>query len=193
MSHAGARARSIPAGIGGGLGDNAAMRIMTLLRPTLAGAAVGCAALSRAETAAPAEPSPIEVLAARLPPDVGDAAREWLHEDSKDLKAAKAFSPADLEQQVMVDLASEPEAAGFILAKMASEPAKTDFMILKVVDFDRFWPETPGIIEGLQKLAETAKDPDLMLAYMDSARRMEVKHLRKLLTARIADARRAGD
>ena len=171
------------------------MRHLNVFGPLLAMGVAQCAPFCRGDEPAPppAALSPIEALAARLPPDIGDAARKWLHEDEKDVKAARAFSPASLEQEVMVDLASNPDAAEFVLGRMATEPAKTDFLILKVIDFDHFWPETPGIVAGLQKLAETTSDPDLMLAYMDAERRMEVKHLRALLTERIGEARKAGD
>ncbi len=142
---------------------------------------------------AKAETSPLEEVAGRLPPDVGDAARKWLREDPKDLRSLLAFSPAALEQEVMIDLASEPPAADFVLGRMASETAETDRLILKVVVFDRFWVDQPGVLSGLQKLAETAGDPDLMLAYLDAERRIEARRIRSVLTARIADARRRGD
>jgi tartrate-resistant acid phosphatase type 5 len=148
----------------------------------------------RAEDAAPPRPvAPIEAVAARLPPEVGEAARKWLHEDDKDLKALLAFSPGDLEQEVMVDLASEPSAAQFVLARMASETAKTDQLIIKAVVFEPFWVDEHGVVEGLQKLAESTQDPDLMLLFLDAERRMEAKRLRGILTARIAAAREAGD
>jgi hypothetical protein len=143
--------------------------------------------------AAKAEPSPVDEIAARLPPEVGDAARKWLHEDPKDLKALLAFSPASLEQEVMIALASEPQAADFVLGRMADETADTDRLILKVIVVDPFWVDQAGVVGGLQKLAQSAADPDLMLAYMEAERRIETKRLRKVLTARIAEARRAGD
>jgi hypothetical protein len=137
--------------------------------------------------------APIEAVAARLPPEVGDAARKWLHADDRDLRSLLAFSPGDLEQEVMVALASEPAAADFVLGRMASETAATDQLILKVVVFDPFWVDEPGVVPGLQKLAESAADPGLMLAYLDAERRIEDRRLRSILTARIAGARQAGD
>jgi tartrate-resistant acid phosphatase type 5 len=151
-------------------------------------------AACRADTGAPIpEVSPIDAIAAKLPPDVGDAARKWLHEGDRDLRAMRAFSPAELEQEVMVALASEPAAAEFVLGRMASETARTDQLIVKVIVFDTFWVDERGVVEGLQKLAESAQDPDLMLLYLDAERRIETRRLRKILTARIAAARVAGD
>jgi hypothetical protein len=150
-----------------------------------------CRADQPAPTAAPV--APIEAVAARLPPEVGDAARKWLHADDRDLRSLLAFSPGDLEQEVMVALASEPAAADFVLGRMASETAATDQLILKVVVFDPFWVDEPGVVPGLQKLAESAADPGLMLAYLDAERRIEDRRLRRILTARIAGARQAGD
>jgi hypothetical protein len=152
-------------------------------------------ALCRADAAAPPPPdgTAIDAIAAKLPPEVAAAARKWLHEDKKDLRAALAFSSAALEQHVMEELASEPDAAQFVLGRMAAEPAETVVLILKKIAYETFWPEEPGITEALEKLAQTTPDPDLMLAYMDSERRIEVKHLRKILTDRIAQARQAGD
>jgi hypothetical protein len=150
-----------------------------------------CRADQPAPTAAPV--APIEAVAARLPPEVGDAARKWLHADDRDLRSLLAFSPGDLEQEVMVALASEPAAADFVLGRMASETAATDQLILKVVVFDPFWVDEPGVVPGLQKLAESAADPGLMLAYLDAERRIEDRRLRSILTARIAGARQAGD
>jgi hypothetical protein len=141
----------------------------------------------------PAAPSSIEAIAGKLPPEVGDAARRWLHEDEKELKSLLAFSPESLEQEVMVDLASEPAAADFVLGRMSGETGETDRLILKVIAFEPFWVDEAGVEGGLQKLAEATPDPDLMLAYLDAERRLEAKRLRKLLTARIADARSAGD
>jgi hypothetical protein len=153
-----------------------------------------CAAICRGQSApGTADLSPIEAVASRLPPDVGDAARKWLHASDKDLRGLLAFSPAALEQEVMVDLASEPDAANFVLARMPSETAETDVLILKVVAHDAFWADEAGVAIGLQQLAETAPDPDLMLAYMDAERRIEIKRLRKILTARIEEARQSGD
>ncbi len=150
-----------------------------------------CRADQPAPTAAPV--APIEAVAARLPPEVGDAARKWLHADDRDLRSLLAFSPGDLEQEVRVALASEPAAADFVLGRMASETAATDQLILKVVVFDPFWVDEPGVVPGLQKLAESAADPGLMLAYLDAERRIEDRRLRRILTARIAGARQAGD
>ncbi len=148
------------------------------------------AAICRGDGAAP---SPVDEIAAKLPPDVGDAARKWLHGDPKETKSLLAFSPGDLEQEVMVALASEPAAADFVLAKMAVETPDTDRLILKVVVFDPFWVDEPNVVTGLQKLAESASDPDLLLAYLDAERRIEVKRLRKEISARIASARQSGD
>jgi tartrate-resistant acid phosphatase type 5 len=152
--------------------------------------AVAC----RADVTVPPPPvSAIDTVAAKLPPEVGDAARKWLHEDDKDLRALLAFSPGDMEQEVMVDLASEPAAGRFVLGRMANETAQTDRLILKVIGFDSFWADEHGIVEKLQELAESTLDTDLMLLYLDVERRIEVKHLRKVLTDRIAAARQAGD
>ena len=169
------------------------MRNLNPFRAALALAAAAGASTAWADDAAPIAPSPLEQVAARLPPPVADAARKWLHEDAKELKAARAFSDAELEQEVMISLASEPAAARFVVGQLANEPAKTDKLVLKVLVIDSFWEDEPGVIEGLEKLAKDTKDPDLMLAYMEAARRMEVKQLRKLLADRIADARKAGD
>ncbi|HXQ80027.1 MAG TPA: metallophosphoesterase [Opitutaceae bacterium] len=143
--------------------------------------------------AAGAEPPPIEEIAGRLPPDVGGAARKWLRGDPRELKALLAFSPGALEQEVMIALASEPDAADFVLGRMASETAETDRLILKVIVFDPFWVDQAGVLGGLRKLAESTADPDLMLDYLDAQRRVEARRLRRVLTARIAEARRAGD
>jgi hypothetical protein len=160
----------------------------------LAAGALPWAATVRADAGSPAPaPSPIEAVAAKLPPEVADAARKWLHEDNRDLRALTAFSPADLEQQVMVALASEPGAADFVLGRMASETPQTDQLIVKVIVFDPFWVDERGVVEGLRSLAESTPDPDLMLLYLDADRRIEAKRLRKVLTARIAAARQAGD
>jgi tartrate-resistant acid phosphatase type 5 len=142
---------------------------------------------------APPAPSAIESIASRLPPDIADAARKWLREDKKDLKAARAFSDKALEQAVVVDLASEKDAAQFILGRLAGEPSTTVVLVLKQIAFDAFWPDVPGLAGSLEHLAAATSDPDLMLAYMDSERRVEVKLIRRTLTARIAAARASGD
>jgi hypothetical protein len=151
------------------------------------------AAQVRGADAAPPDASTMDLLAAKLPPDVGDAARKWLHEDSKEVKAALAFSPKSLESEIVTDLASEPDAAAFVLSKLPVETPETVTKVLKVVAFDEFWVDVPGVAATFQSLAEQASDPDLMLAYLDTGRRLEDKRLRRLITARIADARKAGD
>jgi tartrate-resistant acid phosphatase type 5 len=158
-------------------------------------AALMLAAASRGAETEPSKPAPsaLEAIASRLPPEVGEAARKWLKADPKELKALQAFSPASLEQEVMIALASEPAAADFVLTRMASEPAETDRLVLRVIVGDSFWADQPGAIARLQKLAESASDPDAMLALLDGARRLETKRLRETLSSRIADARRAGD
>jgi tartrate-resistant acid phosphatase type 5 len=166
----------------------------SLIALTAAGiVAFACACRGADEPPAKVEPSPIDQIAGRLPPDVGDAARKWLHEDPRELKSMLAFSPGALEQEVMIALASEPDAADFVLGRMGGETPETDRLILKVIVFDSFWVDQAGVVGGLQKLAESTADPDLMLAYMDAERRIEAKRLREVLTARIAEARRAGD
>lgn len=145
------------------------------------------AALAQAET------SPVEALAARLPKDVGDAARKWLRDDPKELRAMSAFSPAQLEQEVMVALASEPGAADFVVGRMPAETPATDLLILHVIGADAFWADRAGTREALQSLAESTQDNDLMLASLDIERRLEAKGLRRVIAARIAAARKAGD
>jgi tartrate-resistant acid phosphatase type 5 len=170
------------------------MRIRKILPSVAAAGILAWSAACRADVAPSiAAVSPIESVASKLPPAVGDAARKWLREDDKDLRALLAFSPADLEQEVMVALASEPAAAQFILGRMASETDQTDRLIVKVIVFDAFWVDEHDVTDGLQKLAESAQDPDMMLLYLDAERRIETRRLRNVLTARIASARQAGD
>lgn len=160
---------------------------------------VGCFAISgicRADDAAVGAPkeTPFDALIAKLQPDVGAAARKWLlNEDPKEVKAAMAFSAADLEQHVMEDLASEEGASQFVLSRLPLETPGTVALVLKKMSYETYWPDVPGVADALEKLAETTPDPDLMLAYMDSERRIMVKHIRKSLTNRIAQARQAGD
>jgi len=165
------------------------------LSPLLAAALISSAAICRGDTAAEAAPVPaLEAIARKLSPEVGDAARKWLGGyDEKDLKPYVALSPAALEQEAMQDLAGEPEAAAFVLRQMANEPAATDLLVLKRVVRDEFWIDVPGLVPGLQHLAETTADPDLMLSFLDAERRIEIRLIRRVLTQRIADARRAGD
>jgi len=159
------------------------------------GGFIAFAGACRGADAAPAAvaPTPVEEIARRLPPEVGEAARKWLRGDAKEIKSLLAFSPGALEQEVMIALASEPAAADFVLGRLSSEPAETDQLVLRVIVFDSFWVDQAGAPAGLQKLAEAAADPDLMLAYLDAERLLEVKRLRETLTSRIADARRTGD
>jgi hypothetical protein len=158
--------------------------------------AIGLAACATGRLGAEAplsDAGALGAIAAKLPPEVGEAARKWLHEDPKELKPMLAFSPASLEQEVMVALAGEPAAAGFVLGRMASEPAETDTLILKVIGFDPFWVDEPNVTAELRKLAEAAADPDLMLAYLDAECRIEARRMRRVLTERMANARKAGD
>jgi tartrate-resistant acid phosphatase type 5 len=155
-----------------------------------AGGLLAFPAAGRADDAAMA---PIDMVAAKLPPEVGAAAKRWLHEDDKDLKALLAFSPAELEQEAMVAMAGEPAAADFVLGRMPQETAKTDKLILKVIVVDSHWIGQPDLAGKLGRLAEAASDPDLMLSYLDAERRIEVRIQRKLLSDRIAAARQSGD
>jgi tartrate-resistant acid phosphatase type 5 len=157
-------------------------------------AALACAASCFAEdTPAPAAVAPIEAVAAKLPPEVGAAARKWLREDDRELRAFLAFSAADLEREVMLKLATEPDAAAFVLGRLKDEPPATDIKILKVVVFEPFWITQPGLSDRLQGLAQATPDPELMLAYLDAERRTEDRRLRAVLDARIAAARATGD
>jgi hypothetical protein len=156
---------------------------------------ISCTASVRADTDEVAiKMTPLQELAAKLPPEVGAAAQEWLTGyPDKDLKAFKAFSPAALEQEVMQDLSHEPAAAEFVLGQMAHEPASTDVLVIKVIVRDDFWVDVPGVAAALQKLADGTTDPDLMLAFLEAERKIEVRQLRKTLTQRIADVRQKGD
>jgi tartrate-resistant acid phosphatase type 5 len=161
----------------------------------LAAAILSCAAVCRADPdGVTIKLTPLQELAAKLPPEVGAAAQEWLADyPEKDLKAFLAFSPAALEQEVMQDLSHEPPAAEFVLGQLAHEPAATDLLVIKVIVRDDFWVDVPGLAAGLQKLAEGTTDPDLMLAFLDAERKIEIRQIRKTLTQRIAEARQKGD
>jgi tartrate-resistant acid phosphatase type 5 len=184
-----------PAGNGGAERKDVRMYRSIGLCPLLAAALISSAAICHGDTAADTVPvPPLEAIARKLSPEVGDAARKWLGGyDEKDLKAFVAFSPAALEQEAMQDLAGEPDAAPFVLKQMANEPAATDLLCLKRVVRDQFWIDVPGLVPGLQHLAETTTDPDLMLSYLDAERRIEIRLIRRVLTKRIADARSSGD
>ena len=171
------------------------MRSPWLLPSLLAFGLVSLPTSSWADTTALAAPppDPVEALAAKLPREVGDAARKWIHEDARELKGMSAFSPEQLEQEVMVSLASEPEAADFVLGRLPAEKPTTDLLVLHVMGVDSFWVGHAGVREALQGLAESTTDNDLMLASLDTERRLEVKALRKVIAARIAAARQAGD
>ncbi|HEY1792074.1 MAG TPA: metallophosphoesterase [Opitutaceae bacterium] len=157
----------------------------------LAAAILTAARLVGADAATP--PDTVEAITPKLPAPVADAARRWLHGSPREVRALSAMSPADVEQQVMIGLASEPAAADFVLGRLADEPASTDVLVIKVIVVDAFWAEHPGVSGKLQALAASAGDPDLMLAYLDAARRIDVKRMRRLITSRIAAARAAGD
>ncbi|HXN35451.1 MAG TPA: metallophosphoesterase [Opitutaceae bacterium] len=161
----------------------------------LAAGMISCAAPCRGDPDEVAiKMTPLQEIAAKLPPEVGDAAQKWLTDyPEKDLRAFAAFSPVALEQEVMEDLAEEPGAAQFVLRRMADEPAATDLLVIKKVVRDDFWIDVPGVAAGLQRLAETATDPDLMLAFLDAERKIEIRLIRRTLTERIADARKKGD
>jgi tartrate-resistant acid phosphatase type 5 len=145
------------------------------------------------DAAAVAKPSAMDQLVAKLPPDVGVAARKWLHDSDKDLRATTAFSGTDLEREVMQALASEPEAAPFVVARLPLMAPGSATAVLHVMAVDDFWVDVPGIPEALEKIEMEATDPDLMLSYMESERKLEVKRIRKMITERIAAARKAGD
>jgi tartrate-resistant acid phosphatase type 5 len=148
----------------------------------------------RADDAAPAPATAaIDAVAAKLPPEVAAAAKKYLHEDDRDLRAALALAPGELEQEVMVALAGEPAAMDFVLGRMPAETANTDRLILKVVVVDSHWAGEHDLAARLQGYAESAADPDLMLSYLDAERRIEVRGQRKILADRIAAARAAGD
>ncbi len=151
-----------------------------------------CPSASRAD-GPPAGASRVEEVAGRLPREVGDAARRWLREDDKEFRSLLAFSPAELEQEVMVRLASEPAAAGFVLGRLPSEPPATALLVLKVIAVDGFWADQAGVGVALEALARSAVDADLMLACLDAERRVDARRMREVLTARIAAARKAGD
>lgn len=149
--------------------------------------------LASARAATQADAGPVEALAAKLPKDVGDAARKWLRDEAKEQKAMAAFSPEQLEQEVVVALASEPEAADFVLGKLPAEKPATDLLVLHVIGADAFWADHAGTREALQRLAESTPDNDLMLACLDTERRLEARALRRVIADRIAAARGAGD
>jgi tartrate-resistant acid phosphatase type 5 len=170
------------------------MRPKGYLAPLVALALAAAPLAGRADDAPPvAAQDPMDLVAAKLSPDIAVAARKWLHESKKDLKAFLAFSGGDLEREVMQALASEPDAAQFVLGRLPLETPETDEVILKVIAFDSFWVDVPGAPETLDRLARATADPNLMLSYLESERRLEVRQIRKVLTARIEGARKAGD
>ena len=144
-------------------------------------------------TACAADPTPLEQMAAKLPPDLGAAALRWFHENDKDFKAYLALSPAELESDAMVALASEPGAADFVLGRLGREPVAVEKLVIKVMVVDEFWVDHPGTLAALHKLAAGATDPDAMLAFLEAERRLEAKGLRRMISSRIDEARKAGD
>ena len=169
------------------------MSKLDLFKAAMAAGLMTCgAAAADAPTPAPSA-SPMEAISAKLPLPVADAARKWLRGDDKEIKALSGLSPESLEQEVMVSLAAEQGAAGFVLERLASETPATVRLILKTVAFDAFWLDVPGVDTRLKDLAGSTADPELMLAYLDAARRIDDRRLHRILTARIADARKSGD
>jgi hypothetical protein len=154
-------------------------------------AAVVFASFARVSDAAAAPPS--DALIAKLAPDLQEPARAWLHLNPREQTAWPALSPADLRRQVLIALASEPAAADFILARLPTEPAATDQLLLKVIGTEKFWAVQTGAEEALEKDADQFSDTDLMLACLDTARRLEVERLRLIVTRRISSARQRGD
>jgi len=164
--------------------------------PTRPGLALLLAAAGLARAADPTPgpaPSIADQLAAKLPPDVAEAALKWTSEDAKGLRALLILSPAELERQVLQDLAGEPAAASYVLRKLATEPPATDLLVLHMMGVDAFWATVPGVDEALTDLADATPDPSLMLLALDTERRIEAKRLRKILAHRIAEARAARD
>src|ERR1019366_9112017 len=187
------RAARIPAGVRGRRREDAGMTRLGTLQAAPPPRPAARAAGRLGAEAPQGDGGALEAIAARPPSGVADPARKWLREDPRELKPMLAFSPESLEQEVMGALASEPEAAQFVLGRMAAEPAQTDTLILKVIGVDAFWVDEPGVTAQLHRLAESSADPDLMLAYLDAERRIEAKRMRRVLTSRIAEARKAGD
>lgn len=166
------------------------MRLPTLVTLLLAG--VCFAPSARCDGTAP-PPSAADEVAAKLPPDVADAAHKWLHADRKELKAELAFSPEDLEREVIVLLASEPEAADFVLSRLAGEKPKTVTLVLRVIAFDPFWTGVPNLVATLKADAAAATSADVVEAYLDTIRALETKEIRAVIASKLAAARAAGD
>ena len=137
-------------------------------------------------------PPPAELLA-RLSPEVAAAARDWVRISGKDARNYGALSPQDLENEVVIALAADPRAADFTLSRLGHEPDATTQEILKVIGYETFWAGNARAVDTLRALGRTAPDPDLTLAYLDTARRIETKELRLILAARIAQARAGSD
>ena len=132
-------------------------------------------------------------LAARLPREIRAPARSWLDTPARTQSAWLALSPGDLRREVIYALAGEPAAADFILEDLPREPAATDLLVLKVIGTLPFWTDHKRAAGRLEDLAGTAADPDLALALLDAARRLQVAGLREVLTRRIGLAREKGD
>ncbi len=158
---------------------------MTHANRLLLAMVLGCCA-ARAETPAA---SPFE----RLSPEVRTAAERWLHPAAADLGSLEPLSTGDLRQHVLLALAAVPEAAGFVLSDLPNEPQTTNLLVLKIVNFQDSWAADPDAAGALKALAEKTPDAGLSVAYLDSARRLEMKHLHAILTARLAEARARGD
>jgi tartrate-resistant acid phosphatase type 5 len=139
------------------------------------------------------EDAAVTAALAKLPADVAAAVTRWGHWDRKELKAATAFSAEELEREVMVLLAGEPEAAGFVLERLEKEPARTQIQMLRVIGFDAFWETVPGVADRLKARAAQVSDPELLGVYLDAVRMLEMKEIRATLAPKIAAARAAHD
>jgi len=128
-------------------------------------------------------PSP--ALIEKLPPEYRPLVQN-LQLTAKEQKAWVSLEPEDLKHQVLIALASEPSAADFVIAHLANESRDTVEKVLKVIAYETFWIARPGTAEQLARLGQASADDDLMLDYLDAARRLEVHALRQVLDARLA-------
>ena len=140
----------------------------------------------------PGAPLP-SALREKLPPEYRAAADQWLHLDNKAAKKWPDLSAGDLQQQVLIALASEPAAAEFVLNRLPMEPAETQQKVLKVIGVEPFWTTQAGAADVLQRLAAKTEDDDFMLECLDAVRRIELAQLRALIDRRINVERKKGD
>jgi tartrate-resistant acid phosphatase type 5 len=141
------------------------------------------------------QPEPValaDTLVGRLPETYRAVAKSLLTVTEENQQRWQKLTDDELVINVVRELAQRPEASGFLLAELEKEPSPKLRSML-ITSIEQYWRVHRDSQKILEQHASSDPDPDVALKALSELRTIRMQELGRLLEARLATAKKAGD